>query len=333
MKNLATLPILLQSFFTERLYTEQKVSPHTVASYRDTFRLLICFASEKVKKSPDTLLLSDLNADLIRAFLHDLETRRRICARSRNQRLAAIRAFYSYTSFQVPEQTNLISQVLAIKGKRHDKRLVDFLEIEEVQALLSIPDRTTWIGFRDYTLLLLAVQTGLRVSELTSLCKKDIVLGRGAHVHCIGKGRKERCTPLIKQTATVLKSWIKAQKNHNADSPLFPTILGGHMSSDAVQHLLGKYAHAARKKCASLKQKRVSPHVLRHTAAMQLFLSGVDISLIALWLGHSRSETAQIYIDANLNIKEKLLEKVSMVEARRGRYRPTGRLMTFLKGL
>ena len=218
MKHSATLPVLLQSFFTDRLYKEKKVSPHTVASYRDTFRLLINFVSEKKDKSPDAFLLSDLGADLIRSFLEDLEARRKICARSRNQRLAAIRAFYHYASFLVPEQSSLISQVLAIQSKRHDKRLIDFLELEEIQAILSVPDRTTWIGLRDYNLLLLAIQTGLRVSELTSLCQKDLVLGRGAHVHCIGKGRKERCTPLVRQTAAVLKAWTKSQKNRNSNT-------------------------------------------------------------------------------------------------------------------
>jgi integrase/recombinase XerD len=328
----ADFPVLLESFFTKRLIAQRKVSPHTIASYRDTFRLLLQFAQKRLGTPPSQITIEDLNAPFLGKFLDDLEVNRANGARSRNLRLTAIRSFFRFAALEAPEHAGVIQRVLAIPNKRQTRRLVDFLTRPEIEALLSMPNRNTWIGRRDHAILLTAAQTGLRLSEITSLRQQDVAFGPGAHVHCCGKGRKERCTPLAKPTAKVLKAWMKEQGLDDSKL-LFPTERGSPLSPDAVQYLVAKYATAARKVCPSLCKKRVSPHVLRHAAAMELLLAGVDRSLIALWLGHESVETTQIYLDANLAIKEKLLAKTEPIKSKVARYRPGDRLLNFLKNL
>ena len=332
MTTLGSFPGLLEAFFTDRLMRQRQASPHTIASYRDTFRLLLGFASPRLKKIPSALSLDDLDAPLIGAFLDHLETARGISARSRNVRLAAIHSFFKYASFQQPAYSALIQRVLAMPSKRYDKSAIEFLSRSEIDALIASPDQRTWIGRRDRALVLLAVQSGLRVSELVGLRCQDVVLDSGAHVRCQGKGRKERCTPLRKEAVTVLRAWLREQNSPPA-SPLFPNMRGGQLSRDAVEDLLAKHVHTASLRCPSLKQKRVSPHVLRHTAAMDLLQHGVDRSVIALWLGHESIETTQMYLHANLELKEAALARTAPLNVRAGRYRPGDRLLAFLKGL
>jgi len=324
-----TFAELLETFFIERLMKEMQASQHTIGSYRDTFRMLLNFSKEKLKKQPSELKLKDLDATFISDFLNHLEKKRGMTPRSRNQRLSAIRSFYKYIAFKVPEYSLLINRVLSIPNKRHTKILVAYLKKNEIEALLKAPDINSRIGRRDNALLATAIQTGLRVSELTALTINDLHLGISAHVKCNGKGRKERCTPLSKQTVKMLKSWIK----ENNSNILFPNIQGKQLSSDSVQYLISKYVKIAEKKCTSLKKKKVSPHVLRHTAAMNLLQSGVDRSVIALWLGHERVETTQIYLEADMKMKEKILKRIVPTKMQTGRYQVEDELLSFLKGL
>ena len=328
----ADLPCLLEAFFTDRLMRQRQASPHTIASYRDTFRLLLAFAQQRLDKEPSSFALVDLDASLISAFLDHLEKQRGNSARSRNVRLAAIHSFFRYAALHEPSQAALIQRVLAIPSKRHDRKLVAFLTRPEMDALLAAPDRSSWGGRRDFVLLLLALQTGLRVSELIALRPLDVVLGAGAHVRCDGKGRKERCTPLRKETAEVLRSWLR-ECHSDPTGPLFPNARGGRLSRDGVEHLLAKHVATAQQQCASLKQKRISPHVLRHSTAMELLQHGVDRSVIALWLGHESVETTQIYLTANLEMKENALARAAPINVRAARFRPSDRLLAFLQGL
>jgi site-specific recombinase XerD len=332
MKDPAGLPILLEKFFTERLIAQRRASPHTVASYRDTFRLLLRFAEKRLAKAPSRLAMEDLNAPFLAAFLDHLENTRANGARSRNLRLTAIRSFFRYAALESPQHSGLIQRVLAIPNKRQSRPLVDFLSRPEVNALLAAPNRQTWLGRRDHTLLLTAVQTGLRLTEITSIRQQDVSLASGAHVRCEGKGRKERCTPLTKSTVTALTAWIREQ-GVDGTRILFPTARGGRLSADAVQYLVAKHAAAAQQKCPSLADKHVSPHVLRHTTAMELMQAGVDRTLIALWLGHESVETTQIYLDASLSTKAEILSKTTPINTKGGRYQPDDDLLAFLKGL
>lgn len=326
------LPVLLQAFFTDRLMKQRRVSSHTIASYRDTFRLLLQFAHKKLKKPPARLAFDDLNAPLICAFLDHIQSDRHNSARTRNLRLTAIRSFFQYAAFQEPSCCAHIQRVLAIPAKRQSRPLIDFLTYPEIQALLSAPDKSTWAGRRDRTLLLLAIQTGLRLSELIGLRRCDIVLTTGAHVRCYGKGRKERCTPLTKQTVAVMKTWLKERAGYN-DDVVFPNARGTQLSPDGVQYLLAKHVKKARNTCHTLNAKRISPHVLRHTAAMELLQAGVDHSVIALWLGHESSDTTSIYLQADLALKEKIMAKTKPPNIKAGRYRPGDKLLQFLNGL
>jgi site-specific recombinase XerD len=327
-----TISPLLQSFFTDRLMSQRQASPHTIGSYRDTFRLLLVFAKEKLNKPPSKLTLDDLDAPFIGSFLDHIESGRHNGARTRNLRLTAIRSFFQYASFQEPDHSALIQRVLAIPSKRYERPLIDFLTHQEILALLAAPDSTTWMGRRDRALLMLAIQTGLRLSELIRLSRHDIILDTGAHVRCYGKGRKERCTPLTKQIVAVLKAWLKERGGSESDV-VFPSARGTSLSPDGVQYLLAKHVAQARKMCPSLKQKRVSPHVLRHTAAMELLQAGVDHSVIALWLGHESPQTTQIYLQADLALKEKILEKTKPLNVKASRYRPRDKLLQFLTSL
>ena len=325
-----TFAELIETFFIERLMKEMNASHHTIGSYRDTFKMLLEFSKEKLKKNPSELDLTDLDANFISDFLNHLEKKRGIAIRTRNQRLSAIRSFYKYIAFKVPEHSLLIKRVLSIPDKRHTKTLITYLNKTEIDALLKAPNINSWIGRRDHAILAATIQTGLRVSELTGLTIDDLQLGIGAHVKCNGKGRKERCTPLSKQTVKLLKSWIK---ENNSSNILFPNIHGKRLSTDSVQYLISKYVRTAEKKCPSLKKKKISPHVLRHSTAMQLLQADVDRSVIALWLGHEQVETTQIYLEADLEMKEKILKRVDPVKVQTGRFKAEDKLLSFLKGL
>ena len=332
MNAMPALPALLQRFFTERLMTQRQVSAHTMASYRDTFRLLLRFAQSHRHKRPSELDLADLDAALIGAFLTSLEEQRHCTARTRNARLTAIRSFFQYAAFQEPALSAHIQRVLAIPYKRQARPMIDFLSHAEIEALLAVPDRSTWVGRRDYALLVLALQSGLRLSELTSLSRTAVAFGPGAHVRCQGKGRKERCTPLTRCTAALLKTWLKEPVAQSTEI-LFPNRYGARLSPDSVQYLVRKYVRAATAYCPSLKAKRVSPHVLRHSAAMELLAADVDSSVIALWLGHESVNTTQTYLHAHLALKEAALAKTTPPHVRPGRYRPADRLLQFLNAL
>lgn len=323
---------LLEAFFTERLMRQRQVSENTIAAYRDTFRLLLRFASSHLGKPPVQLGLEVMDAPFIAAFLDHLETDRRNSVRTRNARHAAICSFFRYAALQEPALAALIQRVLAIPQKRFDRHLISFLTASEIEALLAAPDTATWLGRRDHALLLLAVETGLRVSELTGLRCEDLALGHGPHVRCLGKGRKERCTPLSRGLVRVLQAWLREFKAL-PDDPLFPSLRARALSRDAVERLLTKHAATATEKCPSLKRKRLSPHTLRHTAAVNLLQAGVDRSVIALWLGHERVETTQIYLAADLTMKERALARTAPLPAHVARYRPDDSLLAFLEGL
>lgn len=322
----------LQSFFTDRLAKQRRVSPRTVASYRDSLKLLVVFVHKQTGKKPSTLEWDDLDAEMICAFLDHLETDRKNCARTRNLRLTAIRSLFAYASLRHPEHAALIQRVLAIPAKRFDKALVSFLTETEIDALLAAPDQKRWEGRRDRALMLLAVQTGLRVSELTGLDCGDISLGTGANVRCNGKGRKHRAVPLTADTQTVLGVWM-AERAGLRDEPLFPTRTGRRLSTDAVERLVRKYADIAAGRCRSIRPERLHPHVLRHSCAMTLLQAGVDTAVIALWLGHADIRSTNVYLHADMTIKQRALDLTTPATVPPGRYRPTDAVLSFLEGL
>jgi site-specific recombinase XerD len=324
--------VLLQGFFTQRLMRQREASPHTIGSYRDTFRLLLRFAQSRLQKSPSRFELSEIDAPLVAAFLDELEKDRKIAARSRNLRLTAIRSFFRYAALEAPENSAQIQRVLAIPSKRHTRSVVTFLSREEVEALLEAPDQRAWLGRRDHVLLLLTVQTGMRLSEMTGLQRCNVVLGTGAHIRVMGKGRKERSIPLTKRTVAVLKAWM-LEPEVGTTGLLCPSARGGKLSADGMQNLLKKHISSASKKCPSLAEKRITPHSLRHSCAMELLQAGVEPVMIALWLGHESVTTTQIYLHANLALKESILAKTGLPEGRPGRYRPDDQLLDFLKSL
>ena len=323
---------LLEHFFTQRLMQQRQVSPHTISSYRDTFRLFLKFAQERLHKPPSQLKFEEVDAPLVVTFLDHLEKQRGLSARSRNLRLTAIHSFFRYAAFEALAHSAQIQRVLAIPSKRYTRTLVRFLSRPEVDALLAAPNPRTWFGRRDHAFLLLAVQTGLRLSEMTGLKRGDVTLGTGAHVRVIGKGRKERCTPLAKSTVAALKAWLREPQRGHADV-LFPNARGGRLSPDGVHYLFVRHCAAASKVCPSLKHKRVTVHVLRHTMALDLLQEGVDRSVIALWLGHESVETTQIYLEATLAMKEQALAKTTPPKGKHGRYRPGDPLLGFLNSL
>ena len=322
----------LQAFFTDRLARQRQASPHTIAAYRDTWRMLLSFATRYVGKQPSQLDLGDLDAPMIGAFLDHLEHERGNSARTRNARLAAIHSLFRYAALRHPEHAEMIARVLAIPPKRYDKALVTYLTEPEIDALLAAPDRATWAGRRDHALILLAAQTGLRISELTGLTIGDVHLGAGAHVSCTGKGRKQRITPLTSGTVAVLRAWL-AERGGQPSQPLFPTRAGSRLSRDAIERRLANHTTAAATRCSSLNAKTITAHTLRHTAAMRLLHAGTDTSVIALWLGHEQAETTQIYLHADLALKEKALARTKPPHARPGRYRPPDQLLAFLEAL
>lgn len=322
----------LQAFFTDRLIQQQQASARTIAGYRDALRLLLGFVHARTGKMPAALDWDDLDAATITAFLQHLETERGNSTRTRNVRLTAIRSLFSYAALRHPEHALLIQRVLAIPSKRFDKRVISYLTASEVDALVAAPDQSRWEGRRDRTLLLLAVQTGLRVSELTGLNTGDITLGIGANVRCEGKGRKHRAVPLTEPVQALLRVWL-AERAGLPDQPLFPTRTGRRLTRDAVALRVSVHAKVAAANCKSLNGKEIHPHVLRHSCAMSLLQAGVDTTVIALWLGHASVRSTDAYIHADISIKEKALALTTPTTAPPGRYRPNDKLLAFLESL
>ena len=322
----------LQAWFTDRLITQRNSSPQTIAAYRDTFRLLLCFAREQTGKQPFELDLDDLDAPLIGAFLNHLEHDRGNSPRTRNARLGAIHSFYRYCALEHPEHAATIARVIAIPTKRYERNTVSYLDLPEIKALLAAPDRSTWLGRRDHALLLLMIQTGVRVSELVGLHIGDVHLGTGAHCRVTGKGRKKRSPTLTGETVAVLRQWLK-ERQGDPDDPLFPTGQGQPLSRYTVGALLAKHATTAAASRPSLTAKRVTPHTLRHTNAMLLRAKDVDIATIAMWLGHESTETTHIYEHADPALKEKAIARTASLGAKPGRYRPSDTLLAFLESL
>lgn len=329
MTNLAPL---LETFFTDWLIRQRRLSSNTVAAYRDTFRLLLRFTQRRLGKLPARLELADLDSTLLGAFLDHLETERHNSVRTRNARLAAIHSFFKFVAVDTPQHAEGIRRILTLPHKRCEQNLVTFLDRAEIEALLAAPDKRTWIGRRDHALLLIAVETGLRVSELIHLRCGDVTLARGANVRCRGKGRKERCTPLGSASVRILQAWLR-ERQGSPEDPLFPSLRNANLSRDAIERLVKRHTTTARQQCPSLKHKRVTPHVLRHTTAVTLLQAGVDRAVIALWLGHEQIETTQRYLTADLASKERALARTAPRPAYVARYRPKDELLTFLEGL
>jgi site-specific recombinase XerD len=322
----------LQAFFTERLITQRNSSPQTIAAYRDTFRLLLTFARQQTGKQPFQLDIDDLDAPLIGAFLTHLEQDRGNSSRTRNARLGTIHSFYRYTALNHPEHAHTIARVMAIPTKRHERNTVCYLDLDEIKALLAAPDQATWLGRRDHALLVLMIQTGVRVSELVGLHVCDVHLGTGAHCRVLGKGRKKRSTTLTRETIQTLHQWL-AERQGQPHEPLFPTRQGRPLSRHTVGALVAKHAATAAGGCPSLKVKRVTPHTLRHTNAMLLRAKNVDIATIALWLGHESTQATHIYEHADPALKEKAIARTAPLGAKPGRYRPSDTLLAFLETL
>jgi site-specific recombinase XerD len=332
MTTVTSFAPLLERFFTHRLMQQRQVSPHTVSSYRDTFRQFLKFVELRLHKPPSRLNFEVIDAPLVVMFLDSLEQQQGLSIRSRNLRLTAIHSFFRYAAFETPAHSAQIQRVLAIPSKRFTRTLVQFLTRPEVEALLAAPDRQTWSGRRDHAFILVAVQTGLRLSEMTGLKRTDLITGTGAHMRVVGKGRKERCTPVAKSTLVVLKAWLREPQRGDGEV-LFPSARGERLSVHGVQYLLNKHRATASRHCPSLKQKRVTVHRLRHTMAMDLLQAGVDRSVIALWLGHESVETTQIYLEATLAMKEQALARTTSPRGRPSRYRPGDSLLAFLNNL
>jgi len=322
----------LQAFFTHRLITQRNASPQTIAAYRDTFRLLLAFAHDQTGKQPFRLDFDDLDAPLIGGFLNHLEQARGNSPRTRNARLGAIHSFYRFAALEHPEHAHTIGRVMAIPTKRHERNILSYLDLNEIKALLAAPDPRTWLGRRDHTLLVLMIQTGVRVSELTGLRVCDVHLGTGAHVRITGKGRKKRATTLTGETVKVVRAWLDERRGQ-PDEPLFPTRQGRSLSRYTVGVVVSKHADAAAASCPSLKVKRTTPHTLRHTNAMLLRTKGVDIATIALWLGHESTQTTHIYEHADPALKEQAIARTAPLGAKPGRYRPPDELVAFLENL
>ena len=322
----------IQTYFTDRLIAQRGASPNTIAAYGQTFRLLLAFAKDRTGKQPSELDIAQLDAPLIVAFLEHLEKTRGNSISSRNNRLAAIHSLFGYMALHHPEHAASIQRVLAIPPKKTERNLVTYLTEPEVDALLEACDQATWTGRRDHTMLALTIQAGLRISELAALTCADITLTTGANVHTIGKGRKERRTPLIPATRKVLKAWLKERDGAPTD-PLFPTRSGGHLSRDAIERRLTRHLSSAAETCPSLTAKHVTMHTLRHTAAMRLLLAGNDITVIALWLGHEQISTTNVYLHADMTHKQQAIDRAKPLNTKPGRYQPSDALLKFLEDL
>jgi site-specific recombinase XerD len=323
----------LQSWFTDHLIGQRGASPNTVAAYRDCMRLLVCYAHERHGVQPAQLDFAHLDDRTVAGFLDMLEHERHAGIATRNARLAAIHSLFSYASFRHPEHAELIARVLAIPTKSGSRASVTYLDDAEVEAILAAPDRQTWNGERDHAWLLLMITTGIRVGELVNLRRMDVSTGRPAHILVTGKGRKERIVPLDKTTASVLAQWAR-RDTATSDAPLFRARgRNGPMSSDAVAQRVALHAANASAQAPSLKAKTVTPHALRHTCAMRMLASGLDITTIALWLGHASPAATRHYLHADLGLKERALERTAPPRTKKGRYRPTDKLLTFLEAL
>jgi integrase/recombinase XerD len=329
---MSALAPTLQAYFTDRLISQRAASPNTIAAYKLTFRLLLAFASGRTGKTPSALDIAELDAPLIAAFLDHLERDRHNSPATRNNRLAAIHSLFGYLALQHPEHAASVQRVLAIPPKRTERNLLTYLTDQEVDALLDACDQTTWTGRRDHAMFALTVQTGLRISELAGLARQDITLTTGANVHTVGKGRKERRTPLVPATRAVLKAWLRERSGAPTD-PLFPTITGTRLSRDGIERRLARHMTLASSSCPSIKAKRVTMHTLRHTAAMRLLLAGNDITEIALWLGHEQLATTNVYLHADMTHKQQAIDRTKPLAAKSGRYRPPDALLAFLEAL
>ena len=330
---MSALAPLLQAFFIERLAQQRDASPHTAAAYRDSFRLLLTFVHQHTGKAPSRLQLEDLDATTITAFLAYLEDERGNGVRTRNARLTAIHSFFHYAALKAPECAELIARVLSIPEKRYESTLISYLTDPEIDALLAAPDRSTWTGRRDHALLLMAVQTGLRASELASLRCNNVNLDAG-WVRCHGKGRKERCTPLSHIARRVLRVWLRELGGDPA-GPLFPSRNSGHLTRSAIWRLVVKHTDTARERCRTLTAKNITPHTLRHTAAMRLLRAEppVDPATIALWLGHETLDSTNKYMHADMELKRRALDRTTPTNTKPGRYRAPDRLLAFLESL
>lgn len=322
----------LQAFFTDRLISQRDASPNTIAAYKTGLRLLLGFAAARTGKTPSTLDIADLDAPLIAAFLHHLEHDRHNSAATRNGRLAAIHSLFGYLALHHPEHAGSIQRVLAIPAKRTQRNLVTYLTEDELEALLGSCDTSRWTGRRDHAMFALTIQTGLRISELAGLDCCDVTLTTGANVHTVGKGRKERRTPLVPATRAILKTWLGERAGEPTD-PLFPTTRGRRLSPDAIERRLAHHVALAATTCPSIGTKRVTTHTLRHTAAMRLLLAGNDITVIALWLGHEQIATTNIYLHADMTHKQQAIDRTKPLAAKPGRYRPPDPLLAFLEAL
>jgi integrase/recombinase XerD len=330
---MTTLAPLLQRFFTDRLTRQRQASPATIAAYRDTFRLLLQYLQDTIGTQPCELDLDDLDADRLLGFLDHLQHDRGNSARTRNQRLAALRSFFRYAAFAEPGHLEQIQRVRAIPQKRYDKALISYLTDDEVGALVNAPDSTTWVGRRDRAFLLLAAQTGLRISELLSLNRADLTLGVGGYVHCQGKGRKERAVPLTTKSRTEMKRWLREDSTQPQDAAVFTTRSGRRLSRDAIERRITKHAATASIICASMAVKHVTAHVLRHSCAMRLLHAGVDHTVIAMWMGHEDLRSTQAYLHADMTIKERALARTNPIDTKYRRYHPTDPLLAFLEAL
>jgi integrase/recombinase XerD len=331
--NAPSFAMLVQRFFTEHLTHHRAVSPRTVAAYGDTFRLLLQFAERQTGKSPASLRLVDLDAKLVLAFLDHLQHDRKNGARSRNARLAALRTFLKYAAHHDLSALGIIEQALAVPMKRFDRPLLGFLTREEMQAILDSPDTATWAGQRDHALFTMLYNTGARVSEIIDLQVRNLILDTSPAIHLMGKGRKQRSVPLWRSTVTVMRAWKRRMGAIADGEPLFPNRSGKAMSRSNVTQRLTLAVEAAAELRPELLARSISPHTFRHTTAMHLLQSGVDMSVIAIWLGHESPSTTHIYLEADLAMKERALGKLQPPVNASTRYKPPDRLMQFLQGL
>jgi integrase/recombinase XerD len=323
---------LIQSFFTQHLQLHKRVSPQTVACYRDTFRLLFQFIKEQTGREPATFRITDLAAEVILSFLDHLEEQRHNSARSRNIRLAAIRTFFRWVALREPEQIDLATRVLAVPIKRAEKRIVQGLTREEMEALLNAPDPSTRQGRRDHALLSTLYNSGARISEVTGLRRHQVIFGASAFLQLHGKGRKERTVPLWPKTARTLQAWFR-ELDGESQELAFPSIRGAQLTTEGANQILQRALRKASIECPSLRDRHISPHTVRHATALHLLQSGVDISVIALWLGHESIETTHIYLEADLKTKERALEKLAPAGQTVQRYKAGDEVLAFLASL